>query len=441
MRIIRYIFPAVAVAAAAVLFGCEQAGAGSSIDDGTDNGGAAVNTAAALVKDINPGEKSSDPAWLETYDGTLYFSATAEEGRNLWQSDGSTEGTSVASYFRSKSASPQAGELETYYDMLYAAADYGSSGREFWSYTAQNGASLVEDINSTVPPGGGATYSSSPKWFTVATFYSTDFNTELVQIVFAADGGSDGRELWGYDEGNIPYQIADINENGDADPRYLTAGNNRIYFSAYSPFYDRELWSARYNDSTGSVEAKRLTEINENGSSDPAYLAMYDGTVFFAAQGHNRDVELYYYNSNDKEAKKINVNASGSSKPRNLFVYDGKLYFSAQGGEGRGHELWVYDAATGSASILKDINSGSGDSDPASFTEYKGDLYFRADDGEHGDEIWRTDGSASGTELVLDHKDGGAGSSPSYLTVYDGSLYFSADGGDTGFELWSLTAE
>jgi ELWxxDGT repeat protein len=440
MRIIRYIFPAVAVAAAAVLLGCAQAGAGSSIDDGTDNGGAAANTAAVLVRDINPDTKSSDPAWLETYDGTLYFSATADKGRNLWQTDGSTGGTSVASYFEGQSFYPQAGELETYDGKLYAAADAGSEGREFWSYTAQNGASLVEDINSTTLSGGGGTYSSNPKWFTVATFYSTDFNSEIVQIVFAADGGSDGRELWGYDESSL-YQIADINENGDADPRYLTAGNNRLYFSAYSPVYERELWNARYNDSTGYVEAKRLTEINENGSSDPAYLTMYDGTVFFSAKSNHDDAELYYYDHSSMTARKIDVNASGSSKPRNLFVYDGRLYFSATGGEGNGRELWVYDAATGSTSILKDINSGSGDSDPASFTEYKGDLYFRADDGEHGDEIWRTDGTASGTELVLDHKDGGAGSSPSHLTVYDGSLYFSADGGDTGFELWSLTAE
>jgi hypothetical protein len=78
MRIIRYIFPAVAVAAAAVLLGCAQAGAGSSIDDGTASG-------TELVLDHKDGGAGSSPSHLTVYDGSLYFSADGgDTGFELW---------------------------------------------------------------------------------------------------------------------------------------------------------------------------------------------------------------------------------------------------------------------------------------------------------------------------------------------------------------------
>ena len=46
-----------------------------------------------------------------------------------------------------------------------------------------------------------------------------------------------------------------------------------------------------------------------------------------------------------------------------LTVYDGKLYFAANDGN-TGYELWQYDASSGAASFVADINTGSGGSHP-----------------------------------------------------------------------------
>jgi ELWxxDGT repeat protein len=75
---------------------------------------------------------------------------------------------------------------------------------------------------------------------------------------------------------------------------------------------------------------------------------------------------------------------SGSSNPDYLTVYDGKLYFQAYDGT-NGSELWVYDGST--ASMVADINS-SGSSSPDNLTVYDGRLYFQANDGTNGTELW-----------------------------------------------------
>lgn len=55
--------------------------------DGTTEG-------TELVRDISPGELGSDPEHLTFYDGVLYFTANdGVHGRELWRSDGTEEGT------------------------------------------------------------------------------------------------------------------------------------------------------------------------------------------------------------------------------------------------------------------------------------------------------------------------------------------------------------
>src|SRR3954452_17574863 len=55
--------------------------------DGTDAG-------THRVKDISPGNFSSDPYWLTSFNGSLYFTATTDSrGRELWKSDGTEAGT------------------------------------------------------------------------------------------------------------------------------------------------------------------------------------------------------------------------------------------------------------------------------------------------------------------------------------------------------------
>ncbi|MFP4563992.1 MAG: hypothetical protein ACLFRY_11865 [Spirochaetia bacterium] len=125
----------------------------------------------------------------------------------------------------------------------------------------------------------------------------------------------------------------------------------------------------------------------------------------------------------------INTSSAGSD-PQYLKVYDGGLYFSADDGA-RGRELWKYDGIAGTASITDDINDNPGSSStPQNFAVFSSELYFQADDGTTGRELWKYGGSGE-AQQVADINSGSAHSNVAFLVEYASKLYFS--GAESGF--------
>jgi len=94
-----------------------------------------------------------------------------------------------------------------------------------------------------------------------------------------------------------------------------------------------------------------------------------------------------------------------SSQPSDLTVFNGEVYFAAEGIDS-GRELWKTDGTEAGTTLVADINPGEGTlrphgSDPHQFMEFDGNLFFMADttgESYYVDlELWRTDGTASGT--------------------------------------------
>lgn len=54
-----------------------------------------------------------------------------------------------------------------------------------------------------------------------------------------------------------------------------------------------------------------------------------------------------------------NINSSGSSNPAFLTVYNNTLYFAADGGDGKGNELWKFDGTN--ATRISDIYADASD--------------------------------------------------------------------------------
>src|SRR5688500_14099262 len=114
-----------------------------------------------------------------------------------------------------------------------------------------------------------------------------------------------------------------------------------------------------------------------------------------------------------QQAADIN-SGPGQSRPAFLAEYNGVLYFQADGGDGAGNELWKYDGTA--ASRVADINNGANGSNPAYLTVYNGVLYFGAlsSDGT-GNELWKYDGTTA--TRVADIWNGGESSTPGSLIV------------------------
>lgn len=319
---------------------------------------------AQRVADIRPGSEGSSPSYLAVYNGKLYFSASgATGGTKLWQYD-SLAGTSLAPGSAAQAGNPE--ELTAYGGNLYYRAFRSNIGVELWRF---------DGVNQTpidLFPGSGSSY---PQHF-------IQYNG---QLHFNANGTpGQGTELWRYNGGGMPTEVARIYPNNGSSPEQFAVYQGQLYFSAYDGAHGRELW--RYNGSTASMAA----DIVPGGTYS-------------------------------------------SSNPSGMVVYGDKLYFAADDGI-HGYELWSFDGTNARmvAEINPTLDPGNGDtflmdSSPAELTVWNDVLYFSANDGEHGRELWSYDGDRM--RMVLDINPGEYGSEVSELTVYNGQLYFSADNG------------
>ena len=317
---------------------------------------------------------------------------------------------------------------------MYFPADDGTNGFELWkSDGTEAGTVMVKDINSGSDGGLGS------MWTQMIVVGST--------LYFAADDGTNGRELWksdGTEAGTM--MVKDINSgNATSLPNWMAAVGNTLYFSANDTTHGRELWKSD-GTSSGTVMVKDLTpnHIPALSNSNPNWLTAVGNTLFFT---------LYQANTTGNELWKSDGTASGtvmvkdifpgpyqnSSTPTSLKAVGNTLYFDANDGT-NGRELWKSDGTASGTVMVKDINSGSSDgmvywSNRA--TSIGNTLYFTADDGTNGRELWKSDGTSSGTVMVKDiNSSGGAFYGFSGIKSLGNTLYFSADDGTNGRELW-----
>jgi len=400
------------------------------VSDGTLNG-------TKMIKDIYAGKDkygnvySSRPDSFTVMNNKLYFSADNENGRELWVSDGTDAGTKmVKDIYAGKNKSGYAyssspNSLTVINNKLYFSAS-DENGRELWvSDGTDAGTKMVKDIYAGKNSNGLA-YSSHPDSFTV-------MNNKLY---FGADNGS-GKELWVSDgtltgtkmvkdiyAGKNIYRIA-----YSSHPDSFTVMNNKLYFSA-SNANGKELWVSD-GTLTGTKMVKDIyAGKNSYGSvysSIPMNLTVINNKLYFSASDENGQ-ELWVSDGTDAGTKMVkdiftgkdrysNVN---SSNPNSLTVMNNKLYFRAKNASG--HELWVSDGTDAGTKMVKDIYAGINTSNPTNLTLMNNKLYFSARD-LNGEKVWVSDGTDAGTKMV---KNTTIYYSPSNFTVMGDKLYFTA---------------
>ncbi|MCB8924828.1 MAG: cadherin-like domain-containing protein [Ardenticatenaceae bacterium] len=139
-----------------------------------------------LLKDINSGSASSDSMRFAIANSRLFFTANdGVHGRELWISDGTEIGTSMVLDINATGGAINYSyysypDFASFDGLYFFAANDGVNGLELWqSDGTAEGTVMVMDIN----PGDG---SSQPSNFAVIG------NT----LYFAADDGVHGREIW-----------------------------------------------------------------------------------------------------------------------------------------------------------------------------------------------------------------------------------------------------
>ncbi|MBL9161809.1 MAG: tandem-95 repeat protein [Planctomycetaceae bacterium] len=422
-----------------------------------------------ILFDLNATGASAASDFIEINGVTYFVANNGLNGRELWKTDGTPQGTAMLVDVNAGAGSSNPTNLVNVNGVLYFAANDGTNGNELWRTDgAVGGTQLVRDLFTgtyTVP--SGASYQ---------TFANSSNPTQLTNVggklFFTARNGVSGIELWSSDgSSGGTAMVKNISADAGAtpsssSPTQLTNYNGALYFVADDGQHGRELWKSDGTE-VGTVLVKDIHQgtyqytptgggsaQTRQNSSHPGLLRVLDGELYFVANDGTHGAELW--KSNGTEAgtslvKDIRVGAESAFTSSSLMVATSDLLlFSANDGV-NGDELWRSNGDEAGTSLVKNLRPGA-DGDVSyfgAFTVIDDVLYFAGNDGTNGKELWKSDGTAAGTVMLADvwtgsfaageSSQGPHGSIPAYITNVDGTLYFSAFTGDQGRELWKYT--
>ncbi|RYE24677.1 MAG: T9SS type A sorting domain-containing protein [Sphingobacteriales bacterium] len=343
--------------------------------DGTASG-------TAMLKDIWTGTTSSYPRNFVEYNGSFFF--TAEEPGSggfhhvIYKTDGTAANTSPLSLGPWTVGSMYFAELG---GKLYFGADntLAATGSELWQ---SDGTTLGTTILKDITPGVGA---SLPEFLTV--FGSSKF-------LFSGKGTS-GYELYmsdGTDAGTV--LLKDINPGaGNSYPDGFTEMNGKMYFFANDGTAGREPWVTD-GTPAGTMMLKDVF-TGSDGSVGMGVYAKLDNKLVFLAENNTQGKELWVTDGTTTGTAIISDMVAGSGSGvqdiRTQNVIGGKLYFSGNDGV-HGNEPWETDGTAAGTKMIYDIRTGADSSMlpwETGFIAMDTAIYFVANDGTHGDEVWK----------------------------------------------------
>jgi ELWxxDGT repeat protein len=366
---------------------------------------------AAPTLVANPGIQISLAKALTVVGNRLFFAADdRQHGVELWQSDGTTAGTTLVKDLAPDSANAYPEKLTTVGNLLYFQATDGMVGAELWqSDGTATGTVLVKDLN----PGAASAYPSG----------LTAMNG---QLYFLARTDSATNQLWKSDgTANGTLAVADV----PIDYYYLTpltAIGNKLYFSGFDELHGDELWSS--DGTTAGTGFVKDLDAGHRGAD-----------VIESAQVGNR---FYFITAalnpfGSYEQRKLWMSA-GRDAPA-ILLDDQLAFFQLYAlddqtlllhrYDGTGPALYRHEGGSAAPTLVK----GFGRAILSNQIVLQGRLFFHVSmnftDPSRFYDLWHSDGTAAGTSKLIT----GTTTAPLPRLVFNGQII--ATNGD---ELWLL---
>lgn len=317
--------------------------------DGTAGGTHRVRTVAG-------GLDAEAPSTLTPMGGRLFFWVTVHRNATLWQTDGTFGGT-VAS-FELGPISTSSGPTPVAFGDLLAMVSFGNAYADqpyrLWiSDGTEAGLEPLGFFAGSVPP---ICTTGCPK------IGPTDFTAAGGRLLFVADDGVQGRELWATDGTAVGTALVRDVLPGPASglEQGLVAIGDRVYFSATSPGHGVELWV-----SAGTADTTRMV------------------------------LDL--------------VPGQGSSNAYPMSALGDRLLFTTVDDQSGASTLWVTNDTLAGTQAIRDFPAGvvlDG------FAPIPGQVMFFERRGDGSSVLWTTDGSAAGTASVASIPATGAARAP-----------------------------
>jgi len=384
------------------------------------------------VADIFPGDAGSGPQALIAFDGQLYFVADdGEHGAELWRSDGTAAGTrmvrdinpgAAAGILRSGDFGAALPRLIPAGDHLVFAADDGVHGFELWRSDGSTAGTAL--LLDTTPDSalGGLRLGRQPTLFAA-------FGDEAAFFSLDVQAPPLTLRVWRTDgtaQGTEP--LGELPFTGSV-PTGLTAIGDAVYF-AYRGAGAAGLWRA---DGTASVVRHFVGRVGPPLARDGAMVFLADddsGCALWGSDGSDPGTVLLRGAAPRADLCPDELTLE-TAEPA-LGGLGGRVLFAAASA-GQGSELFISDGTPAGTQAVRDVNDTSQRTADTSlwFAGALGDvLLFGAQRGiGQPSGLWRSDGSAPGTRLLAPVSPGGGG-------AVGGRFVFTGSDGQ-GAALWS----
>jgi ELWxxDGT repeat protein len=356
-----------------------------------------AQSAPQLVRDITHAlAQGSEPRDFVSDGRTTYFFAWSDDGRELWKTDGTRDGTRMVADLAPGVLSLGHARMATISgDYVYFWADPdGYALNLFRSDGTPSGTIQLTDFDSD--NGGDAVPFGT---------HGAIFTDDSQRALYVTDGTPEGTTKV-IDTGSL----ANIN-----DFHYLVAWRGDVYFAT-----DGALWRT-----DGTAAGTRLLAPITSGSLGQTVVV--NGALYIVAGDFDGTYQLWRSDGTASGTRFVRSFVTGSNEPPRLQGFRGSLYLLTYDGEVT--HLWKSDG-TGIAEVAT-VNGGfqNGFEIFAATDSY---LYFSTSE-PSGETIWRSDGTPTGTTFVAIFQ----ANNFTWAVTHD-ALFISQGYADIG--LWSTTS-